>query len=1599
MHRPEVFKGRHLGGSSDLTLLAPIKPGFIDSLESVTYGTRARRVLTLLHEVRRGSHEHALARLLSDAVERVGAIQSARVAIFEPENAILLSVSFDGPWEAYLRVLWQKVGALLDLFFCNTAGHVPAATSSFESWLQWARSVQRESLLYFGPTQTTAPDLVYLRRLERRRVRDGDDALVALRTAMPTAEQAAERVLDGPTVDEPHRLAVSTPRATYERLRSGVHGMVVLYRLTELYLPGTPDGDFGWRAARELLSEFVYDAYRYEPELVSAFKRFPRERLWLLPPVLPQPPRVKPPALVGAIPDVVRRDVQGGILHGYDGLTHGMALLLTFRSAASAGEFLDAVVPQLTRDTDAAAGGSHPVEEGMVVRNLSLTMQGLRLLGVGDAELAQFPEEFRQGMEARAGLLGDVHANHPRRWSLPPVFDSAKFAQVPGQQVPMESMHALMLVRTQATGVPLEAEDDFAHPDHPLHKELRTLVTLPGVDVRAVQVLRRHYRTVNGQRVILDSFGTADGNGQPELEATALPAEGNRVRLGEVLRGHPNDAFEASNPGPATPSGDDGWLHNGSFLVVRNYRTHADRLFEAADMAATANQLTREQVLEKLIGRDRDGRPATLPRNAPVLANPNDFNYGDDPKGVNCPLHAHVRRAHPRTPPNDKWPGGRAPRIIRRSMAWGPPAAREPTVDDEADSKVNAQPRGLLFMAYGADLGQQFEVVQRWLAGGNSTGGYSGQVCPLVGVAEPGHRRIFQFEAPTGAVRVELDGSDAVFEHDPPAVARLLWGLYLFAPSLSSLHRLAAQALTVANRAHFKPPWDAARGCRAIEALRTIETQQDFEASKQAWKAALEDQEAVDRFDAASIWASIREHHGGVLRTPYGVLVGERELALRLLGPQRAASSVCGQLPRMEGSFGRIYLGLDDGAEYRHLSTKVNAAISKLKSRDAFNLARRAAQMKLDAIVEQALGDAREGDAPTFETIVEPRELIDEVLAVLCEAWFGLSEQGKHFKRGGTDWDWRPGQAPSYPGHFTAISRHIFQPWPGSTVDELGSAYGRALRSAMGGFVTDLAGKAPVERWTDPRHDRPAALTAAILADPQFAANPDLAARTIVGVAMGFIPTIAGSIASVLREWLDSGIFWQLRATVGRAADQGAYTALKKQLHLPTAQALQLRPVPPQLWRTASEPLELGKGDASVQVQPGDRLVFGTASCTHQSIADGQPDGRIMFGGQRRGADAPTHACPGYDAAIGAMLGTLAALIGSAHGMRASGSGGLIVEGPVPIVEDEDEDQTVAAAAIRVALSAELLEAPLMMDDSVPEAADALASVSSFTFASNALGAGPGPGANARAGQILFAWGDSWLDYRHDRSGFEPADDLADIMESWGYEIPDKSTYCNTRDFGLIKNLADAPLKTSSGSFAGFYGRLNSSLRAGQTPSAILLSGGGNDSVGGALRDLLNPAAAGLPPINTIALCKHLDLIETHFRLVLGNLQEVFKARGRTVKVVVHGYDYPIPRSQFLITWGKEWMREPLKDAGYTTPQVMREVMRDLIGALSGRISDLDGRAVGATFPFVRYVNLTETLEAVWPPHGVDGWFDEMHATSQGAAHLAQKLDAEVQVP
>ncbi|MFQ3666993.1 MAG: hypothetical protein SNJ79_13355, partial [Sphingomonadaceae bacterium] len=111
-------------------------------------------------------------------------------------------------------------------------------------------------------------------------------------------------------------------------------------------------------------------------------------------------------------------DVQGNILRGYrrQRIRH---LVLEVADPRAARRWIGGTVSgdgglQVTTESPARW-----TEKPPLCFNLGATFAGLAALGVPPASLAGFPDEFREGMTARAVKLGDVGASAPDQWEAP----------------------------------------------------------------------------------------------------------------------------------------------------------------------------------------------------------------------------------------------------------------------------------------------------------------------------------------------------------------------------------------------------------------------------------------------------------------------------------------------------------------------------------------------------------------------------------------------------------------------------------------------------------------------------------------------------------------------------------------------------------------------------------------------------------------------------------------------------------------------------------------------------------------------------------------------------------------------------------------------------------------------------------------------------------------------------------------------------------------------------------------------------------------------------------------------------------------------------
>ena len=1167
-----------LAGITNLSLIAPIKTGFVDCVDTLTQVGRLQQVLSTLNAIRQAGREASVPLSpFPDPVGRFDIVHFFRFAVVPPSaeaqaaglqrHHLLLSVTFDGGWEPYMRVIWRDLGTLLDLMFCHCEGYPLAHRTPCETYLQWVRDNEVKDGFFYAEAATSVVD----QRLMKSLVSPTGPGTPRKLSAVQWQQKARQ-------LPATHRHLIG---ATALRAIRAFHALKNVF-------PDNAAGDEGilLRGMNDVLREVRMIGL---PVLVT-----PEEGLnTLYRPVIDWFNRSHTDALVtpAAATRIPPGDVQGGILSSPPGTTHGALVLLRITQPAQAREAL-ARWPVCSE--------AHNTEAERLRLNVAFTYAGLKALKLPAARLANLPQEFIDGMAARAGLLGDLHTNHPDRWQPP-------WAQAPAgspSRIALSTVHVVVQLRG-AFRSPRPLPADALHPA--LRPEIdRLQAPDTGLKVLAVEPMHRNLVSPHSP-LSRDHFGFQDGFSQPSLTphpGPDRPRWSDTVTPGELLMGHPNDRGDARVP--TTP---DPLLDNGSFLVIRKLAQQVTRLDQLLETQAQALQAqhgalapSAAELRTLMMGRQPDGTPLT-PTPAP-LDRPNDFDYGstglDGKTEGLCPFQSHVRRANPRATDFVQAP---IPRIARRGMSY-----TESTGE-----------RGLFFMAYNASIAEQFEVVQRWLSGGNSSGRLSWQSDPFLGVPVPGGSpRSFQFTWKGQSMSINL-GSTALVE--------LRWGLYLFAPSLPTLrqmrHWLAAPTTPVRPNpsAPPTPPTDYT-----------------------TWKQRMEDSALRE-----SAWATVRAQPGGVLRTDYGVLVGSKSAVTEVFLDPHARYSVQGYGERMRSSVGLGYLGQDGDTGHAATAPEVNEAIEAIREDQAYELAYRHTTALLHTLRAALPPPLAAAGVP-----VDLPELCENLLGLLCQHWFGLPDPDGSYMAVGP-WEAGARTIPTCPGHFVSASKFIFSPRPNETVRQHGRQQGRLLRE----MVTEYLRMAPAAQF-GPLTQR---IVEVLGGGTVTTANADLLGRTVTGVMLGFGPTVLGNLRTVLFRWVNSGALWDLQAAL-RDADSPAphgYMPANATLRRPLIQALMERPTPEVVWRTVREDHRL----QGVDLREGDRLIVGIASATQADLVAGVRDHYTVFGGSRTPGDwpgeaAPRHACPGYSMGFGVMLGLVSALL-DAGTLRATASPNTLV--------------------------------------------------------------------------------------------------------------------------------------------------------------------------------------------------------------------------------------------------------------------------------------------------------------------------------------------------
>src|SRR5215510_13209322 len=113
------------------------------------------------------------------------------------------------------------------------------------------------------------------------------------------------------------------------------------------------------------------------------------------------------------LPTLETSDIQATVLRPRPKPYRGEYVILRIGNAEQGREMLRRILPHVA-----------PADEWCVPSlpgwlGIAFTFEGLKALRVPQASLDSFPEEFREGMAARAAILNDVGNNSPANWEYP----------------------------------------------------------------------------------------------------------------------------------------------------------------------------------------------------------------------------------------------------------------------------------------------------------------------------------------------------------------------------------------------------------------------------------------------------------------------------------------------------------------------------------------------------------------------------------------------------------------------------------------------------------------------------------------------------------------------------------------------------------------------------------------------------------------------------------------------------------------------------------------------------------------------------------------------------------------------------------------------------------------------------------------------------------------------------------------------------------------------------------------------------------------------------------------------------------------------------
>jgi hypothetical protein len=168
--------GKQSGNVSELTAIAPLKPGGAE---------RLRRIFDLTN----GN---------MDGAQRVSTLHDMRFVFFDNDTRILFATTYDGDWDSYINDFATKIPELMDLLFTNIEGWPGIASPKVKDFIA-GHQIDAAGWFVANP-QVTVVDTRRYQRMEKAL-----DVFLDAMAANPPQDEATRKALEtlGATLSQP----------------------------------------------------------------------------------------------------------------------------------------------------------------------------------------------------------------------------------------------------------------------------------------------------------------------------------------------------------------------------------------------------------------------------------------------------------------------------------------------------------------------------------------------------------------------------------------------------------------------------------------------------------------------------------------------------------------------------------------------------------------------------------------------------------------------------------------------------------------------------------------------------------------------------------------------------------------------------------------------------------------------------------------------------------------------------------------------------------------------------------------------------------------------------------------------------------------------------------------------------------------------------------------------------------------------------------------------------------------------------------------------------------------------------------------------------